>query len=112
MPSKTGLQKSLRAYALFLIIGLCITALIWGAVCAQLNTRAISFDEEAARVHLVLGEPDGLHLQTGGIYWLIEQKNVDLVRSLLPGAAALLPVTLHCLWEVGVSGTALVSHAF
>lgn len=40
MPSKTGLQKNLRRYGLFLIIGLCITALIWGAMSAQLNTRA------------------------------------------------------------------------
>lgn len=48
MPSKTGLQKNLRRYGLFLIIGLCITALIWGAMSAQLNTRALSFNEDAA----------------------------------------------------------------
>ena len=62
MPSKTGLQKNLRRYGLFLIIGLCITALIWGAMSAQLNTRALSFNEDAARVRLILDQPDGLHL--------------------------------------------------
>ena len=48
MPSKTGLEKNLRRYGLFLIIGLCITALIWGTMSAQLNTRALSFNEDAA----------------------------------------------------------------
>ena len=50
MPSKTGLQKNLRRYGLFLIIGLCITALIWGAMSAQLNTRALSFTCKRAAV--------------------------------------------------------------
>ena len=74
MPSKTGLQKNLRRYGLFLIIGLCITALIWGTMSAQLNTRALSFNEDAARVRLILDQPDGLHLQTGSSYWLMERR--------------------------------------
>lgn len=112
MPSKTGLRKVLRAYALFLIIGLCITALLWGAVRAQTNTRAISFDEEAARIHLVLGEPDGLHLQTGGSYWLIERKNTERVKRAIRLTALLLPGPLRCLWEAGYTGAALVSRIF
>lgn len=110
MPSKTGLKKLLRGYVLFLTIGLCVTALLWGAVTAQLNTRAVSFDEEAARVHLVLGEPDGLHLQTGESYWLIGQKHVERAGAALPFAALLLPSPLRCLWEAACSGAALVSH--
>lgn len=112
MPTKTGLQKTLRAYALFLMIGLCVTMLTWGAVRAQLNTRAISFNEEAARVHLILDRPDGLHLQTGDSYWLIEQKNVALAKRLLTGSGALLPVPLRCLWDAGASGAALFSRIF
>ena len=84
MPSKTGLQKNLRRYGLFLIIGLCITALIWGAMSAQLNTRALSFNEDAARVRLILDQPDGLHLQTGGSYWLIERGIHSGRRSACP----------------------------
>lgn len=112
MPSKTGLQKTLRRYVLFLIIGLCVTALIWGAVSAQLNTRAVSFNEEAARVHLILGQPDGLHLQTGNSYWLMEQEYVEWVKGLLPYASSILPVSLRCFWEAAQSGAALVSGAF
>ena len=44
MPSKTGLQKNLRRYGLFLIIGLCITALIWGAMSAPANGRQLLVD--------------------------------------------------------------------
>lgn len=112
MPSKTGLQKTLRAYALFLIIGLCITALMWGAVRAQMNTRAISFDEEAVRVQLILGEPDGLHLRVGGSSWLIERQTVERAKRALPAAALLLPAPLRCLWEAGAAGAALVSRIF
>lgn len=112
MPSKTGLQKNLRRYVLFLIIGLCITALIWGTVSAQLNTRALSFDEDAARVHLILDRPDGLHLQAGNSYWLMERRYIQWAQKCLPDVFFIFSAPLYCLWEVVESGAALVAASF
>ena len=109
MPSKTGLQKNLRRYGLFLIIGLCITALIWGAMSAQLNTRALSFNEDAALVRLILDQPDGLHLQTGGSYWLIERRYTQWAQECMPDVFFIFSAPVYCLWEVAKSGAALIS---
>lgn len=112
MPSKDGLQKSLRAYVLFFITGLCITMLLWGAVRAQLNTRAISFDENAPRIHLALGTQDNPQLQIGSSRWQLRPDTVALCKRVLPGATMLLPAPLHCLWEAGVSCASLLRTLF
>lgn len=108
MPSKTGLQKNLRRYGLFLIIGLCITALIWGAMSAQLNTRALSFNEDAAASASFwsAGRPSP---QTGGSYWLIERRYTQWAQECMPDVFFIFSAPVYCLWEVAKSGAALIS---
>lgn len=111
MPSQSGLQKSLRAYLLFLIAGLCVTVLLWGVTRAQINTRAISFDESAPRIHLTLRSQNAPLLQIGGSSWQLHPA-ASFGKAFLPGATLMLPAPFHCLWEVGVSCAPLLRTLF